>query len=254
MKKLLFVCSMLLLGATSSSAQDFERGTFNHLGANVGIGTEGISVGVAAPLTEYLEFGFGVNFMPSIKVDGNVNIGAINTGIPGYTIPPGKVKIKGDFARTTFDYKANVYPFGADLPLFVVAGLSFGGEKMAKLTGHSNEIQAAIATYPQLKDQIYAEIDKYHVKFNDNGDITGDIRVKKVRPYVGLGYGRLVPKKRVGFRVELGCQFMGKMKVYQNDQEVNTSELTKSDDDLSKLVDKLKVYPVLKFVLTTRIL
>jgi hypothetical protein len=57
-------------------------------------------------------------------------------------------------------------------------------------------------------------LDKYNVKFDENGDVNGDVRVKKFRPYAGLGFGRLIPKKRVGFRFELGCQFMGKMKVY----------------------------------------
>ena len=104
------------------------------------------------------------------------------------------------------------------------------------------------------KDQVYAEIDKYQVDFDRNGDVKGDIRVNAFRPYLGLGYGRLVPKHRLGFRVELGCQFMGKMKIYQNDKEVNINELDKNkDDDVSKFVDKFKVYPVLKFTLAGRL-
>ena len=83
--------------------------------------------------------------------------------------------------------------------------------------------------------------------------MNGDVRVKKFRPYVGLGFGRLVPKNRVGFRFELGCQFMDKMKVYQDDAEVDINEMTKGDDNLSKLIDKLRVYPVMKFTLTGRI-
>ena len=83
--------------------------------------------------------------------------------------------------------------------------------------------------------------------------MNGDVRVKKFRPYAGLGFGRLIPKKRVGFRFELGCQ-LGKMKVYQNDTEVNINEMSKGKDDLSKIIDKLTVYPVLKFTLTGRIL
>ena len=53
------------------SAQDFERGVFNHLGANVSAGTEGVSVGVATTITPYLELSAGVNFFPSVKVDGD---------------------------------------------------------------------------------------------------------------------------------------------------------------------------------------
>ncbi len=254
MKKLLIVCSIALLGFQNASAQKIDDfGIFQHFGANVGVGTEGISIGVAAPITNYLEASLGVNFMPGIKVDGDVNIGAINTPV-GFIIPASKVNIEGNFARTTFDFKASVYPFGARNAFFVTAGFSFGGKAIADLSGHSDAIQAAISQYPQLKGQIVAEIDKYNVKFDDNGNVNGEVRVNAFRPYLGLGYGRLVPKGRVGFRVEAGVQFMGHMKVYQGDSEVNTSDLNKADDDLSKFINKLAVYPVLKFMLTTRIL
>jgi hypothetical protein len=91
------------------------------------------------------------------------------------------------------------------------------------------------------------------VKFDEKGDISGDIRVKKFRPYVGLGVGRLVPKNRLGLRFEAGCQFMGKMKVYQDDTEVKINDLNDTDDTLSKIIDKLTVYPVLKLTITGRI-
>ena len=45
------------------------------------------------------------------------------------------------------------------------------------------------------------------------------------------------------------------MKVYQNGSELKLDEIgTKATDDLSKIIDKWAVYPVLKFMLTTRIL
>jgi hypothetical protein len=86
------------------------------------------------------------------------------------------------------------------------------------------------------------------------GNVEGDVRVKSVRPYVGLGYGRLVPKNRVGFRVEAGCQFMGKMKVYQNGVEMPDILSSAADDDLSKIIDKWSIYPVLRLTITGRIL
>jgi len=78
--------------------------------------------------------------------------------------------------------------------------------------------------------------------------------VKSFRPYLGLGYGRLAPKNRVGFRFELGCQFHGKMKVYQNNQLVDISNINKAADDFSDIIDKITVYPVVKFMLTGKIL
>ena len=141
MKKHLITCLVMLMGVTTASAQSYyERGIFNHVGLNAGVGTEGISVGIAAPITDYLELGFGVNFMPGIEVKGDVNV---DFNIPAqYTtigIPTNdKVKITGDFARTTMDVKLNVYPFGGNTKFFIAGGFSFGGEKMAKISGHSD--------------------------------------------------------------------------------------------------------------------
>ncbi|WP_028903862.1 MULTISPECIES: hypothetical protein [unclassified Prevotella] len=259
MKKRLIACLMLLMGITTASAQEsYERGVFNHVGLNVSASTEGIGVGVAAPITDYLELSAGVNFMPGIKIKGDVNVNYnISPDIPVYVPSKDKVKITGNLKRTTMDVKLNIYPFGGNSTFFVAGGFSFGGEKLGKLNGHSDAIQGIIEDYPAFKDVILngisAELDKYNVKFDDKGDINGDIRVKNFRPYVGLGVGRLVPKHRVGFRFEAGCQFMGKLKVYQDNKEVKINELNDSDDDISKLIDKLTVYPVLKLTITGRI-
>ena len=259
MKKLFVACFAVLMGSTSVLAQEtVERGIFNHLGLNVSASTEGIGVGVATPITDYLELSAGVNFMPSIKIKGDVNVDYNIDPLLPVTIPSSdKVKITGDLKRTTMDVKLNIYPFGGNSTFFVAGGFSFGGKNLGKLNGHSDVIENAVSTYPAFKDvilnSISAELDKYNVKFDERGDINGDIRVKNFRPYVGLGVGRLVPKSRVGFRFEAGCQFMGKLKVYQDDKEVKINELNDTDDDISKLIDKLTVYPVLKLTITGRI-
>lgn len=255
MKKLLIVCGLVLLGMQNASAQKVEDyGIFEHVGANLSVGTEGISIGVATPITNYLEVGMGVNFMVAIKPSGDVQIK--NVTLPdGSTRDLGKLNIKGNLARTTWDFKVSAYPFGTKNDLFVAAGFSFGGKKIATLEGHNDEVVKIYNQYPEMKGQISAVIDQYDIHFDDNGNVDGDLRVNAFRPYLGLGYGRLVPRGRVGFRAELGLQFMGHIKVYQNDSKLDIDQFTKKEEDsLSKWVNKLAVYPVLKFMLTTRIL
>ena len=58
MKKLI-VCALIACGMAPASAQEY--GLFNNIGANLGVGTEGISVGVATPITEYLELSAAIN-------------------------------------------------------------------------------------------------------------------------------------------------------------------------------------------------
>lgn len=246
--KRIIICALVVCGFTSAFSQEY--GLFNHVALNAGVGTEGISVGVATPITEYLELSAGLNIVPSIKIKENENINA-SIPYPGYSLKD--IKIEGDLARTTYDLKLNVYPAGDAFPLFIAGGLSFGGKKLGKLQGFSQDVAQLYADHPEYAGVISTNLDEYELYFDRQGYIKGDVQVKSVRPYAGFGFGRLVPKKRIGFRVELGCQFMGKMKIYQDDKEITATVTQKSEGDISKIIDKVKVYPVLKLSLIGRI-
>jgi hypothetical protein len=77
--------------------------------------------------------------------------------------------------------------------------------------------------------------------------------VKESRPYFGIGFGRAVPKKRVGFMFELGAQLHGTPEIYTNTGklEILTEE---ADNKYSDIINNVKVYPVLKFRLCGRII
>lgn len=146
MKKLMMMAVILLAGLGSVMAQsDYKRGIFNHVGLNVGAGTEGISVGVAAPVTNFLEVEAGVNIMPSFKLSGDLDVD-VNTSslpqVPNVHYPTGAtIHAEGSFDRTTFNVKANLYPFGGGSKFFIAAGLSIGGEKIAEVTGSCDELR-----------------------------------------------------------------------------------------------------------------
>ena len=267
MKKLMMVAVILLTSVGSVMAQkEYKRGFLNHVGINVGAGTEGISVGLAAPVTGFFELEAGVNVMPSFKLSGDLDVD-VNTSslpqVPTVTYPTSAtIHAEGSFDRTTFNVKANLYPFGGGTKFFIAAGLSIGGEKIAEVSGSCDELRDFSQKLPsqELKDQfrqaVSANLAGYNLQFDENYNVQGDIRCKKVRPYLGLGFGRLVPKNRLGMRLELGCQFMDKLKVYQNDTEIDINKALEDagEDDLSKFVKDLKIYPVVKFSFTGRIL
>lgn len=146
MKKLMMMAVILLAGLGSVMAQsDYKRGIFNHVGLNVGAGTEGISVGVAAPVTNFLEVEAGVNIMPSFKLSGDLDVD-VNTSslpqVPDFQYPTSAtIHAEGAFDRTTFNVKANLYPFGGGSKFFIAAGLSIGGEKIAEVTGSCDELR-----------------------------------------------------------------------------------------------------------------
>lgn len=245
--------------------KEYKRGFLNHVGINVGAGTEGISVGLAAPVTSFFELEAGVNVMPSFKLSGDLDVDVNTSSLPqvGVDYPTGAtIHAEGSFDRTTFNVKANLYPFGGGSKFFIAAGLSIGGEKIAEVNGSCDQLREFSQNLPtqELKDQfrqaVSANLAGYNLQFDENYNVQGDIRCKNVRPYLGLGFGRLVPKNRLGMRLELGCQFMDKLKVYQNGTEVDIDKALEDagEDDLSKFVKDLKIYPVVKFSFTGRIL
>lgn len=161
LKKLFLATMASVLVSTGMQAQVENFEIFRHVGGNLNVGTEGIGFDVATPVTDYLEVSAGMSFMPGFKVDGDVNVKPIRiTDVT--TIPMESVNIEGKFARTTANFKVSCYPFGTQNALFVAAGFSFGGKKIAKLKGHSEDVKNFMADpqYPaDVKNQVYAEIE-----------------------------------------------------------------------------------------------
>ena len=227
MKKLVALCTVLVLGVSSMSAQGTEKkcsgkcqnhiGVFNHLGWDVNVGTQGIGVDLAVPITPYFELSAGLNTMPAFKYDTDVNVGNFTAG--DYQFDGGKVNVKGNFERTTGEVKLSIYPFGAKNDLFIVGGLSFGSRRIAKIEAYSEKLEDFYAGRPindingnpipvEARGEVESQIDKYVIDFDHNGKAYGELKARKWRPYMGLGYGRLVPKKTLGFRVEAGVQLI----------------------------------------------
>ena len=73
------------------------------------------------------------------------------------------------------------------------------------------------------------------------------------RPYLGLGFGRSVPHKRIGCQVDLGVQFWGTPKVYVNGERLEADKVGDDLDDILSLVSRIKVFPVLNIRLVGRI-
>lgn len=195
MKKLMMMAVILLAGVGSVMAQsDYKRGIFNHVGLNVGASTEGISVGVAAPVTNFLEVEAGVNIMPSFKLSGDLDVD-VNTSslpqVPDFQYPTSAtIHAEGAFDRTTFNVKANLYPFGGGSKFFIAAGLSIGGEKIAEVSGSCDELRnfsnSNLKNNPNLESQfrkaLSANLGGYNLELDENYNLQGDIRCKNVRP------------------------------------------------------------------------
>ena len=259
MKKLIISGLAMFMSLTSVMAQE-ETGIGNHLGWGVGFGTEGFNASIATDLTQYAELEFGVNYAPGFSRKSNGGVfhspekGAKREYLQYADNKSVDINVKTSINRATLDFKGSVYPFATkenfSSDLFVALGVSFASKEIATIEGSctSNGI-------PQedLDQPLYVRAGKFMLpvdydKNNSELVVDGSCRVNSVRPYVGLGYGRLVPKNNLGVRVEAGCQFSGSVKVYHNDVEVE--ELGKynieAKSTAKKFMDFFSVYPVLK--------
>lgn len=236
----------MLMSSFSISAQK-ELGVFNSLSASVGVGLTGIDVELATPITPYLALRGGVSFMPGINITTGVDV---NVDAPDGVSVPSEIDLTGSLKRTSGELLLNVYPFPAKSSFFIAAGAYFGGSALVKIDGHSEELKNLIAQ----GEEAGLMIGDYKIPVDKNGDVSGGLDVSSFRPYVGLGFGRAVPKKRLGVMFELGVQFHGRPEVYTD--YGNVEELMKEageDDTFTKIIDKLTVYPVMKIRLCGRI-
>lgn len=237
MKKIIFLWAILSIGMMCSpvSAQK-ELGIFNSLSVGVSAGTTGIGIDVATPVTPHFAIRGGVSFMPGISFDADVDVDLKDPKLEENS----SLNLTGNMKRASGELLVNYYPFLSS-SFFVTAGAYFGGNKLLKVKGHSDKL----AEYVNGGNQASIIIGDQEIPVDKNGDVSGGFKVSGFRPYIGVGFGRAVPKKRIGVQFELGVQFHGSPKLYSSAGDLSGA-LADSDDDFTKIMDKLTVYPVMK--------
>ncbi len=252
MKKFLLaiISGTIMMMSTSVSAQN-DYGYFNSLAAGLNVGSSGIGVNLASPIGNHFDLRVGALFMPGIKISTDVDV-----DIP-YNLPEGSsgsypttIQVNGDLGRVSGEILLNYYPFRSTA-FFITAGAAFAGDKLIKIDGHNDELRDLVSELGG--DKVGINIGDYVLPVDKNGNVFGGLKVSPFRPYLGLGFGHAVPRNRLGFMVELGVQFHGTPDVYTSSGILETSKVADPDDTFTKVIDKLKVYPVLKFTLTGRI-
>ncbi len=236
--------AVLATSAFGTSAQ-----FFNHLGVNVQAGTNGITVEGVTNITNFVNLRAGVDYMPDFNITTDADVTIDNPNLPDGSIYS-TIDLNGSIKRTQGHVIFNVYPFPRS-SFFIAAGAYFGGDKLIKINGHSDEIADAMKEHPEYMTNAGVVIGDVTVPFDSKGNVSGGLKVAKFRPYVGLGFGRALPKHRVNFGFELGVQIDCKPELYTDHGTLDTSAI-EDDNTYQKIINNLKVYPVLSFKLQFR--
>lgn len=282
-----FIALCMLATTIGASAQitDDDKQLFNHVGAGLSVGLDGIGINLATTITPYVQARVGVGIMPKIQVndiDVNMNIDGsqvveansfINmyNQLPGVNKidninPPKELSMSAKLNMTNFKMLFDIYPSKTS-PWRLTVGFYAGKSQLleAWTTNYDRELQtitdynAALETHPELAQQfgltpIGAEVGDYLIK-PDGPQARAYLKVNGFKPYLGIGSGRAISNKhRLSFAWDLGCQFWGTPTIYVQDKPLTEDSGIDGDGGIIKTISKITVYPTFSFRINGRIL
>lgn len=252
MKKINLVLLMLLtfmfIVPSPVKAQD-DKNMFNHVSLGLSTGTDGlIGFNAAVPIGNYVQMRVGYSFMPVFKYKTDVTVKNNNK-------PDSRTDIEGKLHMGDFSWLFDIYP-SKNSSFHFTAGAYIGKSKVVTVRNDG--------PIGGLDESDYGhsgiEIGDYLIKTDLEGNASASIKVNSFKPYLGVGFGRAVPKGRVGVMCDLGVQFWGKPGVYAYDWETNTDVKVTSEDvgnkdgGAIKTISKISVFPVISLKVFGRIL
>ncbi len=279
------MCMLAMTLGASAQMEDGDKQLFNHVGAGVSVGLDGIGINLATTITPYVQARMGVNFMPKIQVnnidvDMNISGSDVQTAndfinmyndLPTTTAkidninPPSELSMSAKMNMTDFKLLFDLYPSKTSswrLTVGFYAGKSQFLE--AWTTNCQTELQAitdyndALAAYPEMArrfglNPFGVKVGDYLVK-PDGPEARAYLKVNGFKPYIGIGSGRAISNKhRFSFAWDLGCQFWGTPTIYVQDLPLD-KEGVDGDGGVIKTISKITVYPTFSFRFNGRIL
>ena len=263
-----------------------------HLELSLSLGTSGVGLDVAVPVSQIVQVRLGYDYMPQFKKQFYMNLAGGGEAARQYNGQGNRVKTKFDNIRqylyeetgkeiddhifrtgrlTMNNLKAllDIFPLKYNKNWHVTAGIYYGPAQVAKV--EDNDESTTTLSLMELYNQDYEEarasdaIKSYGrltlypgdkngkpclVDPADDGSVTVSVKTNAIKPYLGVGYtGRLI-SSRDDWKVsaELGVWIWGgapKQRMHDGTSLSDLSNIHGALSDYVKVIDFLKVYPVL---------
>lgn len=244
-------------GINAQSKKLEKFGIFDHVGVGLSVGTDGIGFDLAAPLTNYVAVRAGFAAIPAFKFNKNIHVNDNGDAATYYNKVDIETKVKRFDAKLLFDF----YPFKKG-SFHLTAGAYIGDYTLATIRNTS-----PILKNPADYGTAGLILGDYRITTDKNGNAEIKVKTNGFKPYVGLGFGRAVTKKRFTVSCDFGVQFWGRPGVYAKakkgllgepkEHRFKYTDLSDEDDkdlkDAIKTIEKISVYPVLSIRLTGRL-
>lgn len=268
MKQFLLLPALLCLSLTlPAQPYPWDKNFFNHLAVGINAGTTGFGLDAAMPVCKYLQVRAGFAKMPEFKAKVSLDVSQTQfVDMHGQLqpIPQSKIGIQGKPSLAHGLVMLDILPILTS-SFHLSVGLYFSGPDIVDIYNReegalldiskaNRHIDVWNMLHPDRPQQpIGLELGDYLLTPDSEGNLSATISGRRLRPYAGVGFGRAVPRRRVGFRVDMGCLFWGKPKVFCNGERIHSDNLGGDEGKFLRRLTKMQIYPCLNFRLCGRI-
>ena len=238
----------LLVCVVITSSSYAQGKLFENWAVGLNAGLYGYGIQGATSLSPNIKARAGFDFISYTHNDAiDFEFNAIKNGLSlNHTIIGAfyDTKLKFTNAKVMIDY----YPMKTGILCFT-AGVYLGKNNVY--------FNGQIDDYEQYADMPNMGDENIIIQPNRDGSFNATFKLKNsVKPYLGLGLGRTIPKSRIGFKFELGVVYQGDWKmesdnVANNNYSVN--DFLNLMDDFPISEKTLKLWPMLNFTLSYKI-
>lgn len=270
MKKIIIVLLSLCAGIGAHA-----QSKIFHFGIGLNAGTNGAGLDASIGLTRFVQIRGGFSYVP--QMDFTYQASVFNEAtqfISGINFNPSlKDKLIPEIDKMTqVKIQPNMMTYHALLDLYPAGGFHFtvgayfGQENVARMYSLGNDMKPIAlangfidqynATNPQIPiSPLGVHMGDYVFTPDAEGNLDVEMRVRHIRPYFGIGFGRAVPRRsRVGMSLDLGVQYWDKPSFYNNGELAEPSVISKDHDPLTNTITSLPLYPVATLRICGRIL
>lgn len=247
-------CQTIQAQDTNSSDQTahYDGGFLSHLNIAVGVSTMGLNIEAATPLTSNLKLRAGLNFasFTSDKYDIDLD-DPDKTLYNAFGVTP-HYELQGDFKTTHSHFLVDYYPFKKGI-FHITAGV-YVGKTRFKANGELLDDTGKLVELVNGYEWPVIEFDGHILDINQ-GRLDAELKFgNTVKPYLGIGLGRAISKKRLGVKFELGVLYQGEYSISQHNQVIATTrDVTASVSDADDYTKWLNLWPMINLQLNYRI-
>ncbi len=274
--------------------------SFKHLELSLTLGTSGVGLDVAVPVSQIVQVRIGYDYMPQFKKQLRMNLAGGGEAARQYNGQGNRIKTKfdkiqqylyeetgmeiddhilltGQLSMHNLKALVDIYPFKYNKHWHFTAGVYYGPAQVAKaeVADESVTTLSLMESYNQGYEEAsssdaiksYGRLSLYPGDKNrkpclvdpaDDGSVNISVKTNAVKPYLGVGYtGRLI-SSRDDWKVsaELGVWIWGgapKQRMHDGTSLPDLSNIPGALGDYVKVINYLKVYPVLNVRFTKTI-